>query len=58
MNEAYQALKKGSYLLISEPRHHVSKDDFDVTVETAKKIGFQVKEYVKIKNSFSILLKT
>jgi hypothetical protein len=31
--------------------------DNNVTVDTAKKIGFQVKEYLKIKNSFSVLLK-
>jgi hypothetical protein len=47
-----------SNLLISEPSHHVSKEDFDVSVETAKKIGFQVKEYLKIRSSFSVMLKT
>ena len=58
LTQIYHSLKKGGNLLISEPSHHVSKEDFDVSVETAKKIGFQVKEYLKIRSSFSVLLKT
>lgn len=56
MKEVHQALKKGACLLISEPAHHVSTQDFDATVEIAKRSGFEVKEHLNIKDSYSVLL--
>jgi SAM-dependent methyltransferase len=56
MKEAHQALKMGGCLLISEPSHHVSKDDFNTEVEMAQQTGFKVKEYLEIKGSHAVLL--
>jgi 2-polyprenyl-3-methyl-5-hydroxy-6-metoxy-1,4-benzoquinol methylase len=56
MKEVHQALKKGACLLIAEPAHHVSGKDFAITVEIAKRSGFEVKESLNIKGSHSVLL--
>lgn len=50
------SIKKGGYLLISEPSHHVSNKDFNATVEIAQQTSFKVKEYLNIKGSYSVLL--
>lgn len=41
LQELYESLKEGGTLLIAEPYIHVSKEDFQDTVECAKKIGFE-----------------
>ncbi|HBE76694.1 MAG TPA: methyltransferase type 11 [Firmicutes bacterium] len=56
MKEAHQTLKLGGCLLISEPSHHVSKDEFNNEVEIAQQTGFKVKEYLEIKGSHGVLL--
>ena len=56
LKEVHQALKKGGCLLVSEPAHHVSLKDFNTTVEIAQRSGFEIKEYLNIKGSYSVLL--
>jgi hypothetical protein len=46
---------EGLFLLV-EPVIHVSKKNFARTIETAKELGFAIKEYPKIRMSQSVLL--
>jgi ubiquinone/menaquinone biosynthesis C-methylase UbiE len=41
-NEVWKALKSDGKLLVVEPKHHVSQDEFSETVILAEKSGFQV----------------
>lgn len=54
--EIYHSLKQGGKLLFSEPKGHVSKENFDTSLEIAKSIGFQVREPIEISRSISIIL--
>jgi len=54
--EIYKLLKPDGLFLIVEPKIHVSKRNFSRTMETAKEVGFSVKENPGIRISHSALL--
>jgi ubiquinone/menaquinone biosynthesis C-methylase UbiE len=56
LSEIYKSLKGAGRLLISEPKGHVNVDEFDVTLSTARNVGFKIVNTLDIKRSHSILL--
>jgi ubiquinone/menaquinone biosynthesis C-methylase UbiE len=44
LKEIYYLLKDGGILFLSEPKFHVSKKEFEETINFAKSIGFKLKE--------------
>ncbi len=56
ISEIYNLLKPGGLFLLVEPIVHVSKKSFLQTMQTAKEIGFIVKDTPKIRMSHSALL--
>ncbi len=54
--EIYNLLKPDGLFLIAEPKMHVSKRNFSRTVETAKEVGFSMKETPQIRISHCVLL--
>ncbi|MBA4311782.1 MAG: methyltransferase type 11 [Chlorobiaceae bacterium] len=56
-SEVYTTLKNGSLVLISEPKGHVTIDDFNQTLKIAKQTGFEVIASPKIKRNHNALLK-
>ena len=54
-SEIRDLLKPHGQFLLVEPLIHVSKKSFRQTIETAKKIGFVIKEYPEIRMSQSAL---
>ncbi len=56
ISEIYNLLKPGGLFLLVEPIVHVSKKSFLQTMQTAKEIGFIVKDTTKIRMSHSALL--
>jgi len=48
LEEVRSILKPGGFFLVSEPKYHVSKDDFDKMVFKAKTIGFQPSKSIHI----------
>jgi ubiquinone/menaquinone biosynthesis C-methylase UbiE len=54
--EVYGLLKPGGLFLLVEPMVHLPKKNFLRTLETAKEIGFFIKENPKIRISYSALL--
>lgn len=57
LEEIHRSLKPGSLLLLSEPKGHVTAEDFMKTVETARTMGFTVESSLNIKRNLSVLLK-
>lgn len=55
--QIHRSLKRGSLLLLSEPKGHVTEDEFRKTVESARSKGFTVESPLSIKRNLSILLK-
>jgi ubiquinone/menaquinone biosynthesis C-methylase UbiE len=56
-DEVYRSLKSGSLLLISEPKSHVTEEDFQATIETARARGFRQEASLDIRKNYSILLR-
>jgi ubiquinone/menaquinone biosynthesis C-methylase UbiE len=56
LTEIKTALKKNGVLLIAEPSHHVTEEEFDLTMKIARNIGFQVKKHLDIKDCLAVLL--
>jgi ubiquinone/menaquinone biosynthesis C-methylase UbiE len=54
--ELYHLLKPGGLLLLVEPKMHVSRSNFLQALETAKDLGYFLKENPKIRLSHSALL--
>ncbi|MBN1638620.1 MAG: methyltransferase domain-containing protein [Ignavibacteriales bacterium] len=54
--EIYSVMKKGSKILIAEPKGHVSNDDFERTLLLAKEQGFNIISSPKIAKSHSVVL--
>ncbi|MCT4617829.1 MAG: class I SAM-dependent methyltransferase [Marinisporobacter sp.] len=54
--EIHDSLKEGGKLLFSEPKGHVRKENFDVSLDVAKSIGFNIGETIDISGSISIIL--
>jgi ubiquinone/menaquinone biosynthesis C-methylase UbiE len=55
--EVYRSLKPASRLLISEPKAHVTREDFQTTVETANARGFKEEAPLDIRKNYSVLLR-
>jgi 2-polyprenyl-3-methyl-5-hydroxy-6-metoxy-1,4-benzoquinol methylase len=55
LSEIRNLMKPEGHFLLVEPVIHVSKKDFALTIETAKKLGFVIKESPKIRMSQSVL---
>ena len=56
LSEICDTMKQTGRLLITEPRGHVSKKDFDRTVSSAQRVGFEVISDLAIRRSYAILL--
>jgi len=56
LSELNQTLKTGGSLLLSEPKGHVTKSDFDVSLEIAQKTNFKIVNQPIIPRSISALL--
>ncbi|MCD4847627.1 MAG: class I SAM-dependent methyltransferase [Candidatus Aegiribacteria sp.] len=54
--QLFSTLKEGGALLVIEPSHHVSPEDFSNTVETAKKAGFALVSELKMRKRMAALL--
>jgi ubiquinone/menaquinone biosynthesis C-methylase UbiE len=52
-----RTMKLGGVLLLSEPKGHVSNEEFEVTLGLAKANGFEVENSIDIKHSLSRILK-
>jgi SAM-dependent methyltransferase len=48
LREIYEILNNGGILFLTEPKFHVSKNEFEETVNFAKSIGFKLKKQPKI----------
>lgn len=57
LKELYDILKNNGQILISEPKFHVSKKDFNASLDIMEKIGFIVSEKPSIFLSRSVILK-
>jgi ubiquinone/menaquinone biosynthesis C-methylase UbiE len=56
LKEVSRSLKKGGLLLISEPRGHVTKEEFEITLSFAQNVGMKIKDTPVIRGSYSVLL--
>lgn len=56
LEQVYAVLKKGGKLLVSEPKGHVKKRDFDHNINIARQLGFEVLENPQIKGNISAIL--
>jgi len=56
LREIFESLRKGGILLLSEPKGHVTKEDFEVSRAIAHGIGFRVAGRPDIRRSHSLLL--
>ena len=56
-SEIHRAMKPAGKLLVTEPRGHVSKKDFERTVSLAQNLGFEVRGDVDIRRSHAVLLR-
>ncbi len=52
----YRSLKPGGRLLITEPRGHVSQEQFAHTVISAKNVGYAVVDNPTVSRSWAVLL--
>jgi len=57
LKEIFSNLKSDGLMLIAEPRVHVSKNEFNQTLEDAKNAGFSLSDRPKIFLSYTALLK-
>ena len=55
--QLFSTLKEGGELLVVEPSHHVSPEDFSNTIETALNAGFTLVNELKRKRRIAALLK-
>jgi ubiquinone/menaquinone biosynthesis C-methylase UbiE len=56
-DEVYHSMKDGSLLLISEPKAHMTEEDFQTAIETAHARGFREEAYLDIRKNYSVLLR-
>jgi len=56
LGEIHQLLKPGAVLLLAEPRGHVTANDFEQSMDTARNTGFVVAERPDIRQSHAALL--
>jgi ubiquinone/menaquinone biosynthesis C-methylase UbiE len=56
LKEISRSLKKGGLLLISEPRGHVTEEEFEITLSCAQNVGMKKKDTPVIRGSSSVLL--
>lgn len=56
LNELKNALKTNGKILISEPKFHVSKKDFQKSIELIEEMGFKITTYPNIFLSRSIII--
>ncbi len=57
LGEIRASLRNGATLLISEPEGHVTPNDFDVTVSTAKELGLNAVEYPAINRNLTVVMR-
>jgi ubiquinone/menaquinone biosynthesis C-methylase UbiE len=55
--EVHATLKDNSLVLVSEPAGHVSRDEFNQTLATSKRVGFEVITSPEIKRNLSVVLR-
>lgn len=55
--EVHATLRDGSLVLISEPKGHVTIDEFNQTLAVAKRVGFDAISSPEIKRNHNALLK-
>ena len=55
--EVHATLKDNSLVLLSEPKGHVTLDEFDQTLAVAKRVGFDVVSSPEIKRNHNALLR-
>ena len=56
LSEMFNALEQGGTLLLSEPRGHVTMDEFNSTKSIAESAGFNIVGLPEIRRSHSVLL--
>jgi len=56
-SEIYTAMKQTGKLLLSEPKGHVSKPDFEKTISIAQSAGFEVLPDLETRRSRAVLLR-
>jgi ubiquinone/menaquinone biosynthesis C-methylase UbiE len=56
-DEVSHSMKSGSLLLVSEPKAHVTEEDFQTSIETAHARGFKQEASLDIRKSYSVLLR-
>jgi len=54
--EAFEELKPGGRLLVSEPSGHVSRQTFEEEIATAEACGFRVTETLAIRRTHAVIL--
>ena len=55
--EVYASMRSQSFLLLSEPKGHVTKEDYNLTLSFARHSGFEVVTHPTIWRSYSTVLK-
>jgi 2-polyprenyl-3-methyl-5-hydroxy-6-metoxy-1,4-benzoquinol methylase len=55
-SQVHQSMKPGGKFLVGEPKGHVSTDDFNQTIATARRCRFEVVEHPEIKRTRAVLL--
>ncbi len=56
MRQVHALLVPAGMLIMVEPAHHISLEDFELNIETAREVGFSVHERPEIRKSRSVLL--
>ncbi|HUV35786.1 MAG TPA: class I SAM-dependent methyltransferase [Patescibacteria group bacterium] len=56
MQQVYALLVPAGKFLVVEPENHISREDFELNIGTAREAGFSVIERPEIRKSFSVLL--
>jgi len=54
--EIHRSMRPGALLLLSEPRGHVTQEEFDRSLATARAAGFKLESHLEIKRTISSLL--
>ena len=57
LKEIYSILKPGGLFLVTEPSFHVFEEDFQYTLDRAKKVGFEIIEKPKMLFTRAVVLK-
>lgn len=55
--EIYLSMKPNALLLLSEPKGHVTQEEFDRAVAIAQATDFKIEAYVEIRRSRSVVLR-